>query len=184
MPIAVSPATRTACAIVVAAALLSACATPAPDTASADGASDAASALAPAARPDVASAAPSSSPAAGTSASATRRWMPPEASVFFEFDSSALSDEGRRVVAQHGDYLAGERRAIRLEGNADERGSREYNLALGQRRADAVRQMLVLRGLAADSVEAVSNGEERPRCGEHIEECYVANRRVDFVYAR
>jgi peptidoglycan-associated lipoprotein len=110
--------------------------------------------------------------------------MPGERSVYFEFDSSTLSEPGRQLVQQHGDYLSADRQPLRVEGNADERGSREYNIALGQRRAEAVRQMLVLRGVNGDSVEAVSNGEERPRCGEHTEACFAQNRRADFVYSR
>jgi peptidoglycan-associated lipoprotein len=177
---------RNACLVAGAALLLSACATPREETAATGDAGTAATPPAVTSRSDVASAAPSSSPQGSNaaSASASSRAAPREMSVFFEFDSSTVSDQGRQVVTQHGDYLSADRRAIRLEGNADERGSREYNLALGQRRADTVRQMLVLRGLPADRVETVSNGEERPRCADHSEDCFAANRRVDFVYAR
>ncbi|HZM44745.1 MAG TPA: OmpA family protein, partial [Burkholderiales bacterium] len=67
-------------------------------------------------------------------------------------------------------------------GNADDRGSREYNLALGQRRADAVRQMMQLLGAKPDQVETVSFGEEKPRCNEAAESCWSQNRRGDIVY--
>jgi peptidoglycan-associated lipoprotein len=110
--------------------------------------------------------------------------LPGASSVYFDFDSTSLSGDARSVVQQHGDYLATHRQPIRLEGNADERGSREYNLALGQQRAEAVRKALTLRGLPADGVEAISYGEERPRCQEATEACFASNRRVDFIYPR
>jgi peptidoglycan-associated lipoprotein len=110
--------------------------------------------------------------------------LPRASSVYFDFDSTSLSGEARSVVQQQGDYLATHRQPIRLEGNADERGSREYNLALGQQRAETVRQALTLRGLPADGVEAISYGEERPRCHEATETCFASNRRVDFIYPR
>jgi outer membrane protein OmpA-like peptidoglycan-associated protein len=72
---------------------------------------------------------------------------------------------------------------VRLEGNADDRGSREYNLALGQRRAEAVRQAMVLSGVRADALEAISYGEERPRCTDQVEDCRATNRRVDILVA-
>ena len=104
--------------------------------------------------------------------------------VFFAFDSSALSSDAQSVVRQNATYAQPRRAHVRLEGNADERGSREYNLALGQRRADAVRQTMVLDGLPANTIDAVSYGEERPRCTEHTEDCYAENRRVDILVAR
>jgi peptidoglycan-associated lipoprotein len=70
---------------------------------------------------------------------------------------------------------------VRLEGNADDRGSREYNLALGQRRAEAVKQAMVLSGVRSDALEAISYGEERPRCTDQAEECRATNRRVDIL---
>ena len=103
--------------------------------------------------------------------------------VFFEFDSSTLSTDANGVVRQNATYAQPRHAHVRLEGNADERGSREYNLALGQRRAEAVRQAMALNGLPADALEAVSNGEERPRCNAHTEECYAENRRVDILLA-
>jgi peptidoglycan-associated lipoprotein len=101
--------------------------------------------------------------------------------VFFPFDSSTLSPDAQGVVRQNATFAQPRSAHVRLEGNADERGSREYNLALGQRRAEAVREAMVLNGLRADTVEAISNGEERPRCTDRTEDCYAENRRVDIL---
>src|SRR2546423_11123526 len=113
----------------------------------------------------------SASSAPGTSV-ASGPATPGERSVYFEFDSSALSPQAQSVIQQNARYVQPRAAHVRLEGNADERGSREYNLALGQRRAEAVRQAMVLDGVRADTLEAISNGEERPRCNEHTEQCY------------
>ncbi|HSV18297.1 MAG TPA: OmpA family protein [Casimicrobiaceae bacterium] len=101
--------------------------------------------------------------------------------VFFPFDSSTLTPDAQGVVRQNATYVEPRKAHVRLEGNADERGSREYNLALGQRRAEAVRQAMVLNGVRADTLEAISNGEERPRCTEETESCFAENRRVDIL---
>ena len=104
-------------------------------------------------------------------------------SVFFDYDSNLIKDEFKPVVTAHARYLQQNPPAkMRVEGNADERGSREYNLALGQRRADAVKQMLQLLGARADQVESVSFGEEKPRCTDATEACWSQNRRGDIVY--
>jgi peptidoglycan-associated lipoprotein len=104
-------------------------------------------------------------------------------SVFFDLDSNLVKDEYKPVVAAHARYLQENRGAkMRVEGNADERGSREYNIALGQRRADAVRQMMQLLGAQASQIETVSYGEEKPRCTGHDESCWWQNRRGDIVY--
>lgn len=104
-------------------------------------------------------------------------------SVFFDLDSNLVKDEYKPVVAAHARYLQDNRGAkMRVEGNADERGSREYNIALGQRRADAVRQMMQLLGAQASQIETVSYGEEKPRCTGHDESCWQQNRRGDIVY--
>jgi peptidoglycan-associated lipoprotein len=87
------------------------------------------------------------------------------------------------LVQAHAKYLSGNRNARALvQGNADDRGSREYNLALGQRRAEAVKRMLVLLGAQDSQVEAVSLGEEKPRCEDKSEACYAQNRRGDLLY--
>ena len=70
----------------------------------------------------------------------------------------------------------------RIQGNADERGSREYNIALGQKRADGVKKLLILMGVQDKQIEAVSLGEEKPRCTESTEECWAQNRRSDILY--
>ena len=70
-----------------------------------------------------------------------------------------------------------------IQGNADERGSREYNVGLGQRRSEAVKKMLTLLGAREDQIEAVSLGEEKPACAEHSEECWAKNRRDDMLYS-
>ena len=106
---------------------------------------------------------------------------PGDRSVYFEFDSSALSPRAQGVVQQNARYVQPRNPKVRLEGNADDRGSREYNLALGQRRAEAVKQAMVLSGVRADALEAISFGEERPRCTDQGEECRATNRRVDIL---
>ena len=104
-------------------------------------------------------------------------------SVFFDYDSNIVKDEFKPLVTAHAQYLQKNPRAkMRIEGNADDRGSREYNLALGQRRADAVKQMMQLLGAKADQIEAVSFGEEKPRCTEAAESCWAQNRRGDIRY--
>jgi peptidoglycan-associated lipoprotein len=104
-------------------------------------------------------------------------------SIFFDYDSDVVKDEFKPLVTAHARYLqqnGGTK--MRVEGNADDRGSREYNLALGQRRANAVKQMLQLLGARADQVEAVSFGEEKPRCTQPAESCWSQNRRGDIAY--
>src|SRR5262245_8226674 len=104
-------------------------------------------------------------------------------SVFFDLDSNLVKEEYKPVVAAHARYLQENRgKKMRVEGNADERGSREYNIALGQRRADAVRQMMQLLGAQASQIETVSYGEEKPRCTGHDASCWWQNRRGDIVY--
>jgi peptidoglycan-associated lipoprotein len=104
-------------------------------------------------------------------------------SIFFDLDSNLVKEEYKPIVAAHARYLQENRGAkMRVEGNADERGSREYNIALGQRRADAVRQMMQLLGAQASQIETVSFGEEKPRCTGNDEACWQQNRRGDIVY--
>jgi peptidoglycan-associated lipoprotein len=104
-------------------------------------------------------------------------------SIFFDYDSDLIKDEFKPVVSAHARYLQQNPGAkMKIEGNADDRGSREYNLALGQRRADAVRQMMQLLGTKSGQVETVSFGEEKPRCTTPDEGCWSQNRRGDIVY--
>lgn len=104
-------------------------------------------------------------------------------SVYFPFDVSAIQDDDKPIVEAHGKYLSEHPdRKVRVEGNCDERGSGEYNLALGQRRADSVKKMLILSGANASQIDAVSYGKEKPVCTEHNEACWKQNRRSDIKY--
>ena len=103
--------------------------------------------------------------------------------VYFDFDSSEIKGEGTDIVAAHAKYLAanpGTR--VRLEGHTDERGSREYNIGLGERRGQAVRRALLLQGAADAQISTVSYGEERPAVAGHDEAAWAKNRRVEIVY--
>ena len=103
--------------------------------------------------------------------------------IYFEFDSAALSDETRLILEAHGAFIAENGEVdVRLEGHSDERGSREYNIALGDRRAQSVRRVLLLQGAATDQIDTVSYGEEQPAIVEHTEEAWAANRRVELIY--
>jgi peptidoglycan-associated lipoprotein len=103
--------------------------------------------------------------------------------VYFEFDSSEIRSDFNAMLAAHGRYLAANPDlAIRLEGHADERGSREYNIGLGDRRAQAVRQILTLQGSSGSQLSTVSYGEERPAVFGSDDEAYSLNRRVELVY--
>ena len=105
-------------------------------------------------------------------------------SVFFEFDSFSVPDQYRPLVEAHGRYLAGNRGArATVQGNTDERGSREYNIALGQRRADSIKRMMTLLGAQDAQVETVSFGKEKPRNPGRDEAAWAQNRRGDIVYA-
>ena len=103
--------------------------------------------------------------------------------IYFDYDQSELRPEFNEVLAAHGGYLAANgATGLRLEGHADERGSREYNIGLGERRAQAVRRALLLQGAAAEQLTTVSYGEERPAIFGSDEEAYSLNRRVELVY--
>jgi len=104
-------------------------------------------------------------------------------SIYFDFDSFAIKDEYRSTLEAHARYLTGNRakKAV-IQGNTDERGSREYNLALGQKRAEAVRRALVALGVSESQLEAVSLGEEKARSGANDDAALAENRRADLVY--
>ena len=105
-------------------------------------------------------------------------------SIYFDYDSYVVKDEFQALLTAHGKFLsANPTMKMLIQGNADERGSREYNLALGQKRADAVRKALALLGAKEDQLEAVSLGEEKPVCTESTEECWSKNRRGDMLYS-
>lgn len=105
--------------------------------------------------------------------------------VYFDFDKSEIKADFRAVIQAHAEYLANNPSAsVTLEGHADERGTREYNIALGERRANAVQRMLTLQGAAASQIRVVSYGEERPAALGHDEDAWSLNRRVEFIYNR
>jgi len=104
-------------------------------------------------------------------------------SIYYDFDRYDVKDQYRPIVEAHARYLREHPQAkVRVMGNTDERGSREYNLALGQRRAEGVKRLLVLLGARDDQVEAVSLGEEKPRAVGSNEEAWAENRRSDILY--
>ncbi len=103
--------------------------------------------------------------------------------IHFAFDSSSIDDESRAIIEAHAQNLkANPQIKVALEGNCDERGTREYNLALGERRAQAVEKLMKVLGVAANRVSTVSFGEEKGLCAEHNESCWRQNRRVEIVY--
>ena len=103
--------------------------------------------------------------------------------IYFEFDSAKLTSESIAILETHGSFIAGNGEVtVRLEGHADERGSREYNIALGDRRAQSVRRVLLFQGASTDQLETVSYGEEQPAMSGHTEEAWAKNRRVELIY--
>jgi len=105
---------------------------------------------------------------------------------YFDFDSDLVKSEYERALQAHADYIkqSRSRLTIRLEGHADERGSREYNIGLGERRGNAIKQSLLLKGVSADQLAVLSYGEERPAEMGHDEGAWQKNRRVELVYPR
>lgn len=105
--------------------------------------------------------------------------------VYFDYDRAEIKPEYVPVVAAHAKFLNGNaQRKVRLEGHSDERGSREYNIGLGERRAQAVRRALMLQGVTENQITTVSYGEERPAVQGSDESAYAKNRRVELVYGR
>jgi peptidoglycan-associated lipoprotein len=103
--------------------------------------------------------------------------------VYFDLDRTEIKPEFQAQIACHAAYLRQFPEArVRLEGNADERGSREYNLGLGERRGNAVQSALSAAGASSSQLNVVSYGEERPVCRQHDESCWSKNRRVEIVY--
>jgi len=157
--------------------LLAACASNKP----AEVAAPAAASEAPAAAP-VAEAAKEVAPAT-TDALDDANSILAKRSAFFDFDKSAVKAEDKPAVQAHGQYLATHAdRKVVVEGNADERGSSEYNLALGNRRAESVKKMLIVSGAKASQISTASFGEEKPRATGHNEAAWSQNRRADIVY--
>ena len=104
--------------------------------------------------------------------------------IYFDFDKSIIKDEFKDVITAHADYLVSHPDvAVVLEGHADERGSREYNIALGERRAKAVEQLFIVQGVMQKQIQVISFGEERPVALGHDESAWALNRRVEILYS-
>jgi peptidoglycan-associated lipoprotein len=105
--------------------------------------------------------------------------------VYFDFDSSVINDDAMAVVKAHAQYLVSNGAAMMtVEGHCDERGTREYNIALGERRADAVRRVLIANGVSSNQLSVVSYGEERPAAIGHNESAWSQNRRGVMMYTK
>jgi len=103
--------------------------------------------------------------------------------VYFDFDKTEIKPEFQAIMACHAKYLQDRPMAqVRLEGNTDERGTREYNLGLGEHRAQAVSSALQAAGGSTSQINVISYGKEKPTCREHNEDCWGKNRRVEIVY--
>ena len=126
--------------------------------------------------------------AAGDQASAPQQLDDPDSLlsvriIYFDYDSSTVLSQFEEIIKAHAAFLQSNPDVVTaLEGHADERGSREYNLALGERRAQAVKKQLVVLGASPEQVRTVSYGEERPADPGHDEQAWSLNRRVEFVY--
>ncbi|HEY7240491.1 MAG TPA: peptidoglycan-associated lipoprotein Pal [Burkholderiales bacterium] len=180
-----SRSTKTCFALAAASLLAAACAsnTPPADT----GAASASSSATPAARTGSVTTKNQTGQRTTSQAGAqpTLKGVPGQRSVYYDFDRSDVKPEFRPAIEAHARYLRDNADArVVIEGNGDERGSREYNLALGQKRAEAVRQMMKLSGAADGQIEAVSFGEEKPKALGHDEASWAENRRSDVVYQR
>lgn len=104
--------------------------------------------------------------------------------IYFDFDSSDVSSEARDIISAHAQNLSQNANlSVVLEGHADERGTREYNVALGERRAKAVKELLVIQGVPASQIQVISFGEERPAAIGHDESAWRLNRRVELLYS-
>jgi peptidoglycan-associated lipoprotein len=110
--------------------------------------------------------------------------IPSQRSIYYDYDKFEIKSDYRGVVEAHAKYLRQNPGAkMLIQGNADERGSREYNVGLGQRRSDSVKKTLLLLGAQENQIESVSLGEEKPACTDHAEDCWWKNRRGDIRYA-
>lgn len=103
--------------------------------------------------------------------------------LYFDLDSSQIKEEDREIITTHAEFLATHADiTIVLEGHADERGSREYNIALGEKRAKSVKQLMTLQGVAESQIQVISFGEERPVALGHDSSAWNLNRRVEILY--
>ena len=129
-----------------------------------------------------------SSSGGGSGSFGSQPWNDPksplfEKSVYFGFDEYTVQTKYQKMLSAHASYLkANPKQKIIIQGNTDERGTAEYNLALGQRRSDGVRKSLNLMGVSDDQMEAVSFGKEKPKAEGDNEAAWVENRRADIIY--
>ena len=173
--------------VVAASALLFGCAT---DEAAKPAATAPAAAPAPAPKPSAAESKPVTTVQAAPKTGATGfaalkdpNNILSKRAVYFDYDKFDVKDEFKPLIEAHAKFLRDNASAkMLIQGNADERGSREYNVGLGQRRSDAVKKMLTLLGARESQIESVSLGEEKPSCNEHTEACWAKNRRDDMLY--
>lgn len=181
---------RTGFAVAVATLLLSGCASSTTDKTGPQVSSSAASALSQKTpSKSKASASVSQGPVSGSSLDAHRQGKSPESGplkeVFFAFDRYELSEQARAALRENGAWLKANPAAkIEIEGHCDERGTTEYNLALGAKRAAAARDYLLSLGVATGRISTTSFGEELPMCKEATDDCYQKNRRDRFVVLR
>ena len=188
----------TCVAVFAAAAFLASCGASKPP-ASATAPDQTSAAATPGAKPATAGATGQAKPPVGTSAGASAGGKPAASvaaindpnnilskrSVYYDYDNYDVKPEFRGLVEAHARYLRDNPGArVTLEGNCDERGSREYNVALGQKRAEGVKKMMTLLGAREQQIEAVSFGEEKPKAAGTGEAAWSQNRRSDVVYSR
>lgn len=103
--------------------------------------------------------------------------------VYFDYDSFTVGEKYRVMLREHAAFLAANpKRRVTIEAHADERGSNEYNIALSEKRGNAVRDILLLQGASPEQISVVAYGEEKPVCDQHNESCYSQNRRAELVY--
>ena len=101
--------------------------------------------------------------------------------IYFDYDKADLRPDAQQALAQAAQVIKQKGWKVQIEGNADERGSTEYNLALGERRADSAKQALIQGGVSADALKTISYGKEKPQCTESNEDCWQKNRRDHFT---
>lgn len=137
----------------------------------------------PASRTASSASAPAPAPAGINMGATGAKTAPMMRSIYYAYDKSDVTPESRKVIEANADYLrANPKVKVVVEGNADERGSAEYNVALGQRRADGVSKIMTLLGINSDRIETVSFGKEKPKVVGHDEQAWSQNRRSDIVF--
>jgi len=137
----------------------------------------------PASRTASSASAPAPAPAGINMGATGAKTAPMMRSIYYAYDKSDVTPESRKVIEANAEYLrANPKVKVVVEGNADERGSAEYNVALGQRRADGVSKIMTLLGINSDRIETVSFGKEKPKVVGHDEQAWSQNRRSDIVF--